>query len=244
MRAFVKKTALFERLLSVHVGKRGLRNCGVRSMVDLGWLVLVAHALGQVKGKMHSKRTIRYLSILLLALACSAVAAPFQQKSVAVDVAQSKVQYTVDSTLHTVHGTFQLKSGSVQFDPGGGAASGQLVVNAASGDSGNKSRDHKMTHDILEAEKFPEIVFTPQKMKGTLAPSGASQIQLEGVMTLHGQSHPMTLDVNAEVQGSSITADTSFVVPYIQWGLKNPSALFLRVSDKVKIHIHAVGQLK
>ena len=81
-------------------------------------------------------------------------------------------------------------------------------------------------------------------MKGALGSSGASQIQLDGVITLRGQSHPMTLDVKAEVQGTSLTADTSFAIPYIQWGLKNPSAFFLRVSDKVQIHIHAVGHLK
>ena len=150
----------------------------------------------------------------------------------------------MDSTLHTVHGIFQLKPGSIQFDPAGGPASGQLVVEAASGDSGSKSRDHKMTKEILEAEKYPEIIFTPQQMKGTLAPAGSSQIQLEGVITLHGQTHPMTLDVKTEVQGNSLSADTSFTIPYIEWGLKNPSALFLKVNDKVQIHIHAVGQLK
>ena len=181
---------------------------------------------------------------LMLALLCFAAATPPQTKTLEINSAQSKVQFTVDSTLHTVHGSFQLKPGSIQFDPRGGPARGQLVVVAASGDSDNKSRDHKMTKEILEADKYPEIIFTPQQMKGTLAPSGASQFQLEGVMTLHGQTHPMTLDVKAEVQGTSLSADTSFDIPYIQWGLKNPSTFILRVNDKVQIHIHAVGQLK
>jgi polyisoprenoid-binding protein YceI len=132
----------------------------------------------------------------------------------------------------------------VQFSPAGGPASGSIVVDATSGDSGSKSRDHKMNKDILESDKYSEIVFTPQQMKGTLAPSGQSQFQLEGTINLHGQSHPLTLDVQATAEGNSLTAETSFVIPYIQWGLKNPSALFLRVSDKVTIHIHAGGSLK
>jgi len=180
----------------------------------------------------------------MLALLCLAAATPPQTKTLEIDPAQSKVQFTVDSTLHTVHGSFQLKPGSIQFDPAGGSASGQLVVTAASGNSENKSRDNRMTKEILEAGKYPDITFAPQKMKGTLAPSGSSQFQLEGVMTLHGQNHPMTLEVKAEVQGNSLTADTSFEIPYIQWGLKNPSNFLLKVSDKVQIHIHAVGQLK
>jgi polyisoprenoid-binding protein YceI len=181
---------------------------------------------------------------LLLALLLAATAASAQHQTLTLDTEQTQVQFTLDATFHTVHGTFHLKSGSIQFSPAGGPASGQLVVVAASGDSDNKSRDHKMTHEVLEVEKYPEISFTPREMKGMLAPSGPSQIQLEGVLSLHGQPHPMTLDVKAQVQANSLTADTSLVIPYIQWGLKNPSTLFLHVSDKVEIHIHAVGQLK
>jgi polyisoprenoid-binding protein YceI len=197
---------------------------------------------------MRNRRFLHVPIVLMLALLCSAAVAPPQSgpqlKTLEIDPAQSKVQFTVDSTLHTVHGSFQLKPGSIQFDPRGGPASGQLVVNAASGDSDNKSRDRRMTKEILESDKYPDITFTPQQMKGTLALSGPSQFQLEGVMTLHGQNHPMTLDVKAAVQGNSVSADTSFDIPYIQWGLKNPSTFILRVNDKVQIYIHAVGQLK
>jgi polyisoprenoid-binding protein YceI len=194
---------------------------------------------------MYGKRILQHALIgLTFALLCSAAAVPPQQRTLAIDPAQSTVQFTVDTTLHTVHGSFQLKPGSIQFDPAGGPASGQMVVDAASGNSDNKSRDQKMTKDVLQADKYSAIVFTPQHMKGPLAPAGPSQFQLEGVLTLHGQDHPLTLDVKAEVQGNSLVADTSFVVPYIQWGLKNPSALFLRVNDKVQIHIHLAGQFK
>ena len=182
--------------------------------------------------------------VLIAAVASTAAAGHSQQETFELDATKSTVEYTVDSTLHTVHGSFQLKSGSVQFNPTGGSTAGQLVVTAASGDSGSQSRDHKMTREVLEAEKYPEIVFTPQKMKGSLAPSGSSEFQLEGIMTLHGQQHPMTLDVKARVEGQVLTADTSFAIPYIEWGLKNPSALFLRVNRQVDIHIHVVGQLK
>jgi len=194
---------------------------------------------------MHGKRILRHVSIgLMLTLLCSAAAVPSQQRTLEIDPSQSKVQFTVDSTLHTVHGSFQLKPGSIQFDPAGGPASGQMVVDATSGNSDNKSRDQKMTKDVLDADRYSTIIFTPQLVKGSLASGGSSLLQLEGVMKLHGQDHPMTLDVNAQVQGASVVADTSFVIPYIQWGLKNPSALFLRVNDKVQIHIHVVGQLK
>ena len=53
--------------------------------------------------------------------------------------AQTKVNYMVESTLHTVHGTFQLKRGNLRLDLASGKAEGELVVDAASGNSGNSS---------------------------------------------------------------------------------------------------------
>lgn len=41
LRAFAKKPALFERLLSVHVGEVSLRNFGIRGILNLGWHLLV-----------------------------------------------------------------------------------------------------------------------------------------------------------------------------------------------------------
>ena len=217
-------------------GELGLRNFDVRGILNMG--------LRRPKeSKMHCKRTLKNSIWLLFAVLCAA-ASPPQLKTLEIDTGQSKVQYTVDTTFHTVHGTFQLKPGSIQFDPAGGPASGQLVVNASSGESGSKGRDKKMTNEVLEANKFPNITFTAQQTKGALALSGGSQIQLEGTLSLHGQSHPMTLDVKADVQGTTLSGDTAFDVPYTQWGLKNPGNFFLHVNDKVEIHVHIVGQVK
>src|SRR3974377_1418529 len=80
------------------------------------------------------------------AVVLSALTAPPRQQAnsptpkevvLVLDPTQCKVHYTVDSTLHLVHGTFNLKSGNVHLDPGSGKASGEIVVFATSGDSGN-----------------------------------------------------------------------------------------------------------
>lgn len=42
LRAFVRRPALFQRLLSVHVGEVSLRNFGLRGILNLGWQMLVA----------------------------------------------------------------------------------------------------------------------------------------------------------------------------------------------------------
>jgi polyisoprenoid-binding protein YceI len=178
------------------------------------------------------------LAVVCMGLTASAIA---EQKTFELDPAQSTVSFTLGDVLHTVHGTFKLKRGNIHFDDATGQASGELVVDATSGDSGSKARDGKMHKEILESQKFPEIIFTPQKFKGTLAGAGKSHLDVEGQFTIHGEAHPMTLGIDADF-GNGATANTSFDVPYEKWGMKNPSTFILRVNDKVQISIHAVAR--
>src|SRR4249920_1418080 len=73
-----------------------------------------------------------------------------------LDPAQSRLTWTLDSTLHTVHGKFNLKSGLLKFDPISGIASGEFIAYATSGESGNDGRDKKMHNEILESARFPD----------------------------------------------------------------------------------------
>jgi hypothetical protein len=60
---------------------------------------------------------------------------------------------------------------------------------------------------------------------------------------VHGAGHALTLSIPLTIDGNSISASTKFAVPYQAWGMKNPSTLFLRVSDKVNISIRTVGSI-
>lgn len=180
------------------------------------------------------------LAFLIAAFSTSAFS---QQETFTLDPGQTKVNFTLGDVLHTVHGEFRLKRGSIVLNKATGQASGELVVDATSGDSGNKSRDKKMHKEILESEKYPEIVFTPQHFQGPLNDQGKSHLLIDGLFNIHGASHPMTLIVDADVEHGDASAATSFAVPYVKWGLKNPSTFILRVSDKVDITINAVAHL-
>jgi hypothetical protein len=98
----------------------------------------------------------------------------------------SQVAFTLGDVLHTVHGTFALKHGQVRFDPEAGSASGEIVVDAASGRSGSPARDRRMHDNILESGRYPEIVFRPDRVEGKIAAEGASDALMHGVFTIHG----------------------------------------------------------
>jgi polyisoprenoid-binding protein YceI len=186
-------------------------------------------------------RARRVLFAIMVLVLCCGQAANAEQKTFELDPVQTKVLFTLGDVLHTVHGTFRLKSGTIRFDDATGQASGGLVVDATSGDSGSKARDAKMHKEILQSQTFPEIIFTPQRFTGVLKAAGKSHLDVEGQFTIHGEAHPMTLAIEADF-GNGTTADTSFDVPYVKWGMKNPSTFILRVSDKVQINIHAVAR--
>jgi len=184
---------------------------------------------------------IRFLVVALVL--CTAPALLAQELDFHLDPSQSNVEFTLDATLHTVHGTFRIKSGDIQFDPSTGKAGGVLIVDATSANSGNDSRDHKMHKEILESSKYPEIRFVVNTVRGKLPAEGTSQVEMSGTITLHGSDHPFTVTAPVRVSSAHATADVPFVVPYVQWGLKNPSTFLLKVSDKVDIVVHATGSL-
>jgi polyisoprenoid-binding protein YceI len=185
------------------------------------------------------------LPIVILTVALFCTPCLHAQESVFVlDPSKSTVEFTLGASLHTVHGTFKLKRGEIHFDPVKGTASGAIVVDALSGESGNEGRDKKMHQEILETLKFSEIAFIPGGVQGTIALQGTSQVAVSGIMRLHGKDHEMTLNFAVQpIAPGQTQATTRFSVPYVKWGLKNPSTFFLRVTDSVDVEVHAAGQL-
>ena len=166
-----------------------------------------------------------------------------QEVAIELDPAQTHIQFTLSDVLHTVHGTFKLKRGTVRFDPKTGKASGLVVVDVTSGESGSGMRDRKMHRDILQSQQYPEATFKPVQVKGKIDSQVASQIEVQGIFSLHGSDHEVTLTFQVHPAGDRLNGTTHFVIPYEQWGMKNPSTLFLRVSDKVDIDVQTVGNL-
>lgn len=157
--------------------------------------------------------------------------------------AATEVKFTLDTTTHVVHGTFALKSGEVIFDPATGKASGQLVVDALSGQSGSGSRDGKMHKSVLESSKYTTVTFVPDRVEGSVAMSGTSKVQVHGKMNLHGADHELTIPVEVNMESGKATASSHFLVPFLKWGLKNPSMMFFKVNENVEIDIRGSAKI-
>lgn len=193
--------------------------------------------------KTHIITKLVLASLLAFSIATWATDTSAGNLTVQLDPSTTRITFTLGDVLHTVHGTFELKSGTIHFDPATGAASGLVVVDTTSGNTGSKGRDSKMHKDILESAKYPEATFTPNRVSGPFNSQGASTLQVAGIFRLHGADHPVTLTFPIQVNGTSIAMSTHMVIPYVRWGLKNPSTFILRVSDKLDLNINATGHL-
>jgi polyisoprenoid-binding protein YceI len=156
------------------------------------------------------------------------------------------VDFTLGATGHTVEGELFLESGDVHFDPSSGAASGTLRIDARRAVTHNDKRDAKMHETVLESERHPWIEFELKGVEGNLpspTDSKPARFRLRGAMTLHGVPHLMTLPLEVTRQQDEIIAATSFTVPYVEWGLDDPSVFVLRVAKEVEVKVHLVGRL-
>jgi polyisoprenoid-binding protein YceI len=195
----------------------------------------------------------RYLCGLLLALGVAAwaqtaaqIPAPntAQKITVHLDPATTQVRWTLSDPLHTVRGTFALKGGLITIDPGTGTAQGEVIVDVPSGESGNHARDTKMHKEVLESQKYPQALFHPEKVSGSIRSGTMQNVTVSGTFTIHGSDHPLQLPVQVQITGKDAVATTHFVIPYVAWGMKDPSNFMLHVQQQVDVDVVAKGTVE
>jgi len=65
----------------------------------------------------------------------------------------------------------------------------------------------------------------------------------DGLLALHGIKQEIVVDSEVLLQGDEVKISGYFVVPYVDWGLKDPSLWLLRVDKQVAINVHTQGHL-
>jgi polyisoprenoid-binding protein YceI len=191
---------------------------------------------------------LRTVTPILVALALSSSAAlsanPAAREAVIeLDPASTQIDFVLKGFPHTTSGWFKLKSGVIRIDPETGRADGKIVVDAASGATGIGMRDSEMRNSILEVQRYPEISFAPRQVRGQPLARGAFKLSLSGILFIHGGPHDVTMEVAINRHGNDFTATTRLTIPYVAWGMKNPSLLFLTVSDDVAIEASTAGHV-
>ncbi len=190
----------------------------------------------------NCKRFAQVTALIVTLMGGTILSAVAQDSSFQLDPAQTAVKFTLGDVLHTVHGTFRLKHGALQLEPAG-KVQGEIVVDATSGDSGSGMRDRKMHKEVLESARYPEIAFRPDRIEGSVPTQGKSSVMIHGMFNIHGTDREITVPAQVETFPDHWSATVHFTIPYEKWGMKNPSTLFLKVTDSVEIDLVAAGSV-
>lgn len=178
------------------------------------------------------------------AVLCMAPASFGQQMAIDFDPAATKINWSLAGNVHTTHGTFQLKQGHVDVNANNGQISGELLVEADSGESANSARDKRMKKEVLETDKYPEIRFKVTKLEGAEPVKPESSIRVVGQFTIHGASHELSIPLQVTMNGTDFSGTGKFVVPFVDWGMKDPSNFLFKVDKTVEVELVATGHIR
>ncbi len=184
-----------------------------------------------------------FLTIFLLLLAVpGAWPAGAEEHLLTLDPEASKVSFHLGASLHDVEGLLLLESGELRFDLESGIASGEIVIDATRTETGNGKRDRAMHKKVLESEAFPRIVFHLRRVSRSGPPTdGVLKLDLQGVVAIHGGEHEVSMAAEVKLEGDRVEGSATLTVPYVAWGMHDPSLLFLRVAKEVEVTIEATG---
>lgn len=157
---------------------------------------------------------------------------------------ETSVDFVLDATMHTVTGHLGSADGRIAFDPESGLATGEVVIDLTGAESGIERRDRKMHRQVLETDRYPEAVFRVEEIDLPRSlRQGTNDVQLHGILELHGAEHPVSVLATATLEDRRIEAFGWLDVPYVDWGLTDPSFFVLRVGKTVRVEIELVGRL-
>jgi len=177
---------------------------------------------------------------VLLAAAPPVAAEPYR---LVLDPAATEISFTLGARLHTVRGRFALASGAVAFDPETGAASGEIRVDARSGDTGIDRRDRVMHEEVLDSAAHPLLALRPERIEVARREADALGGTLFGRFEVRGASHPIELAFEGTRRGERARVSVRFDVPWVAWGLPDPSNAILRVEKTLAVAVSAGGTL-
>lgn len=180
----------------------------------------------------------RFLTILLLTVSVATSAEGFPIR-VELRPDDTTIVFELSATMHSVHGRANLLQGSFVFDTATGTASGEAIVAAASADTNNAKRDRKMHAEVLLSSTHPKIVLRAESFEGELSRAGASEITVLGTLELLGVPHPIEVPITVAIDGDRAAVHAAFAVPYVEWGLEDPSNFLLRVAKIVSVTVTA-----
>jgi polyisoprenoid-binding protein YceI len=188
---------------------------------------------------------MKHLSIALLAAAFATGA--FAADSYKIDPTHTYPSFEADhfGGLSVWRGKFNKSEGGIMLDRAAKTGSVDIVIDASSIDFGNdKLNEHAKKPEMFDTAKFPTATY-----KGKLVFNGDTPASVNGELTLHGVTKPVTLTINKfkciinpmlkkEVCG----ADASATFKRSDFGINYGDSFGFNMDVKLAIQVEAIKQ--
>lgn len=132
---------------------------------------------------------------LVVALATAGAASiAFAADTYTIDPGHTYPSFEADHMgISILRGKFNSTKGTVTLDREKKTGSMEIIIDAASIDFGHdKLNAHAKNADMFDVEKFPEARYIGKSIKF----NGDTPVSVEGELTLHGVTKPVTLTIN------------------------------------------------
>ena len=96
---------------------------------------------------------------------------------------------------------------------------------------------------VLEPEKYPDITFKSTRVTGKSTGADHYDLKIEGNLTLHGVTRPITIPTEVTLSGNDMRARGEFSIDRDDFGVKATSAFhgMVRVRQKIEFNFDIVG---
>jgi polyisoprenoid-binding protein YceI len=187
---------------------------------------------------------LKHLALLAVAFASSAA---FAADTYKIDSNHTYPSFEADhfGGLSTWRGKFDKTEGTIVVDRANKSGNVDITIDATSLDFGHaKMNDHAKSPDMFDVAKYPNATY-----KGKIVFKGDAPSTVDGELTLHGVTKPVTLHINSfkciqhpmlkrEVCGADASATFNRADFGVDYGVK----MGFKPEVKLAIQVEAVKQ--
>ena len=219
-------------------------------------LAVVISACGGATGAAPSPTVARSTTVVPPSATASPAPSPLPTGALRFE-AQAKSLVTVKVQEHLAVNTINTDAvlttdgvtGALTLLPDGTFASdSQITVDMTKLKSDQDLRDTWIRLFGIETNRFRTSTFTPKRVVGLPTPlpsTGSWPFTIEGDLTIHGVTKPVTWDATAQRAGPDLTASAKLTIKWADFGVGKPQAAVTQVvsvSDDIRLEIALIAK--
>lgn len=192
---------------------------------------------------------LRYRHLLLTAillLACMSSHAAIYK----IDPVHTNVRFAIEhfNNSSTSTGGFYQVIGQLEYDPDAKTGNISLIIPIKSLNTGSESFNKKLAgRDFFDMAQFPLAYFESTKWYFIIDKARSEVARVDGKLTLHGETHPITLTatkfdcyVSAALKKSVCGGDFTTLIDRTKWKINKYTLLGMAKNLRLDIRVEAI----